>query len=41
MVITNEEKRKKDVTILQEDINEMTKFLEKVEGSVTTSDNKN
>ncbi|GBC04546.1 hypothetical protein RclHR1_05730002 [Rhizophagus clarus] len=38
MVIANEEKRKMDIDILQEDINEMTKFLEKIEGGVTTID---
>ncbi|CAG8681208.1 10971_t:CDS:2 [Funneliformis caledonium] len=32
--------RKKDVNILQEDIEEMTKFLQKIEGGVTTIDKK-
>ena len=40
MVIANEEERRKDVDILQEDIEEMTKFLEKIEGGVTTIDKK-
>jgi serine/threonine protein kinase len=40
MVIANEEERKMDIDILQEDIYEMTKFLEKVEGGVTTIDKK-
>ncbi|RIA93662.1 hypothetical protein C1645_609220 [Glomus cerebriforme] len=40
MVIANEEERRNDVDILQEDINEMTKFLEKIEGGVTTIDKK-
>ncbi|GBC04009.1 hypothetical protein RclHR1_05460012, partial [Rhizophagus clarus] len=40
MVIANEEERKMDIEILQEDISEMTKFLEKIEGGVTTIDKK-
>ncbi|CAG8737497.1 12297_t:CDS:2 [Rhizophagus irregularis] len=40
MFIANEEKRKKDIDILQKDINEMTRFLEKINGGVTTSDKK-
>jgi hypothetical protein len=40
MVIANEDERKKDVDILLEDIEEMTKFLEKIEGGVTTIDKK-
>src|SRR5207249_9523752 len=37
MVIANEEERRMDVNILQKDIDEMTKFLEKIEGGVTKS----
>ncbi|PKY14339.1 kinase-like protein [Rhizophagus irregularis] len=40
MIIANKEKRRKDIDILQKDINEMTKFLEKINGGVTTSDKK-
>ena len=40
MVIANKEERRKDVDILLEDIDEMTKFLEKIEGGVTTTDKK-
>ncbi|PKC62104.1 kinase-like protein, partial [Rhizophagus irregularis] len=40
MFIANEEKRKKDIDTLQKDINEMTRFLEKINGGVTTSDKK-
>ncbi|CAB5345015.1 unnamed protein product [Rhizophagus irregularis] len=40
MFISNEEKRRKDIDILQKDINEMTRFLEKINGGVTTSDKK-
>jgi len=40
MVISNEDERKKDVDMLLEDIEEMTKFLEKIEGGVTTIDKK-
>ncbi|CAG8722056.1 9278_t:CDS:2 [Rhizophagus irregularis] len=40
MIIANEEKRRKDIDILQKDINEMSRFLEKINGGVTTSDKK-
>ncbi|CAB4412817.1 unnamed protein product [Rhizophagus irregularis] len=40
MVIANEEERQSDIAILQEDIDELTKFLEKIEGGVTTIDKK-
>ncbi|CAI2187052.1 5592_t:CDS:2 [Funneliformis geosporum] len=40
MVIANAEERKKDADILQEDIEEMAKFLQKIEGGVTTIDKK-
>jgi serine/threonine protein kinase len=40
MVIANDEERRVDMNILQEDIFEMTAFLEKVEGGVTTIDKK-
>ncbi|RGB37275.1 kinase-like domain-containing protein [Rhizophagus diaphanus] len=40
MVIANEEERRSDIAMLQEDIDEMTKFLEKIEGGVTTIDKK-
>jgi serine/threonine protein kinase len=40
MAIANEEERKEDVKILQKDIDEMTKFLEKIGGGVTTTDKK-
>ncbi|CAG8592791.1 15049_t:CDS:1, partial [Rhizophagus irregularis] len=40
MVIANEEERQSDIAMLQEDIDEMTKFLEKIEGGVTTIDKK-
>ncbi|EXX69499.1 hypothetical protein RirG_095480 [Rhizophagus irregularis DAOM 197198w] len=40
MVIANEDERQSDIAMLQEDIDEMTKFLEKIEGGVTTIDKK-
>ncbi|CAB5375658.1 unnamed protein product [Rhizophagus irregularis] len=40
MVIANEDERRSDIAMLQEDIDEMTKFLEKIEGGVTTIDKK-
>ncbi|EXX69500.1 uncharacterized protein OCT59_019660 [Rhizophagus irregularis] len=40
MFIANEEKRKKDIDTLQKDINEMSRFLDKINGGVTTSDKK-